>query len=250
MAISPDKSPLPASWDVPAIFRHRLGISAGRQRAMQADGHLLLVLHAPPQPEEEERHGRYFWRNPEGQWRSSDLGTGPNALKSHLEQYAAVVEKFDAKEDHATSAEDYFAVLEGMGPVCRAAQHLHQVLQQAREAAPDDRTLINLRDQAYAIERRADLLYATAKNGLDYAVARRSEEQAQASHRMSVSAHRLNLLAAFFFPVATLSAVFGVNMRHTLEERYAPYTFLVFVAAGLLCGTVLTLFIMRKPRLK
>lgn len=245
-----ENSPLPVAWEVPAIFRQRLGASAGRQRAMRAEEHLLLVLHAPPQPDDDERQGRYFWRNPEGKWRSSDLGDGIGALKAHLEQYAAVVEKFDQQEDHASSAEDYFALIEGMVPLYRAAQHMHHVLQQAREAVPEDRTLINFRDQAYAIERRAELLYTTAKNGLDYAIARRSEEQARASHRMATSAHRLNILAAFFFPVATLSAVLGVNLRHTFEERYAPYAFLTFVAAGLLCGIVLTLFIMRTPRLK
>ncbi len=30
---------LPASWDLPATFRQRLGDTAGKQRLMQADGH-------------------------------------------------------------------------------------------------------------------------------------------------------------------------------------------------------------------
>jgi hypothetical protein len=215
---------------------------------MHADDHLLLVLHASPRPEDDERHGRYFWRNPAGQWRSSDLGSGPSALKTHLDQYAAAIEKFDAQEDQAASAEDYFAVVEGVAPLLRAAQHLHQVLQQAREMVPHDRALIDFRDRAYTLERQAELLYTAAKNGLDYAVARRSEEMALASHRMATAAHRLNLLAAFFFPVATLATILGVNLKHGFEEAPPPRSFLIFVLAGLACGLILSLFVVRKPR--
>lgn len=215
---------------------------------MRDAGHLLLVLHAPPQPDDDERGGRFFWRCPDGQWRSHNLGSGPASLRTHLEQYAAAVEKFDQQEDRATSADDYFAVLHGVAPLLRAARHLHQVLQEAREMVPQDRTLIDVRDRAYAVERQADLLYTTAKNGLDFAVARRSEQLAQSGHRMAVSAHRLNVLAAFFFPVATLSAVLGVNLQHGLENQPPPRVFLAMIGGGILCGIVLTLFIMRRPR--
>ena len=44
------RSVLPYDWDVPEVFRKRLGEGAGRQRCMTADGHLLLVLHQPPTP--------------------------------------------------------------------------------------------------------------------------------------------------------------------------------------------------------
>jgi len=39
---------LPTSWDIPQSIRRRLGNRVGRQRSMSADGHLLLVMHAPP----------------------------------------------------------------------------------------------------------------------------------------------------------------------------------------------------------
>ena len=58
----PPKSILPPNWDVPEEFRRRLGEKAGRQRAMLAEGHLLLVLHRPPQKNETERTGRALWR--------------------------------------------------------------------------------------------------------------------------------------------------------------------------------------------
>ena len=71
---------------------------------------------------------------------------------------------------------------------------------------------------------------------------------------MEVSSHRLNMLAAFFFPLATLSAVFGVNLIHGLEDSNPPFTFLVFTGIGVALGLFLTIFIstnmptVEKPR--
>ena len=58
----PSPSPLPETWRVPQVFRSRLGEHAGRQRTMFADGHLLLVLHAPPRRDEAKRAARLFTR--------------------------------------------------------------------------------------------------------------------------------------------------------------------------------------------
>ena len=77
---------------------------------------------------------------------------------------------------------------------------------------PDDRDLISFRDRAYEIERTAELLQTETKNAFDLLMARRADEQAESSRRMAVSTHRLNLLAAFFFPVAALSGILGVNL--------------------------------------
>ena len=67
---------LPTIWTVPKNFRKRLGNKVGRQRTMHEDGHLLLVLHAPPGTCDAERIGRLFWRAPEGNWSSTEQGPG------------------------------------------------------------------------------------------------------------------------------------------------------------------------------
>ncbi len=72
---------IPATWQIPAAIRNRLGNSAGRQRTMAAEDHLLLVLHAPPKPDDSERSGRFFWRSPQGDWLSKDLGSGIRAWR-------------------------------------------------------------------------------------------------------------------------------------------------------------------------
>lgn len=237
------KSVLPAVWNVPEQIRARLGEQAGRQRAMSAEGHLVIVLHAPPGPNDDHRVGRYFWRNPEGQWSSDVLGGGPNALNRHLQEYAERLDELEQQDLDASSAREYFAVLAQLTPVQRSSRNMHQALQQAREMCPEDRLLINCRDQAYEVERRAELLQADVKSTLDLAIAIRAEEQADAGRRMSQAAHRLNILAAFFFPIATLSAVFGVNLTHGFEQEFAPYAFFAVLGVGLLLGFVITAFI-------
>jgi hypothetical protein len=236
----PKKSQLPAVWeDLPSAFRRRVGDQAGRQRLMAADGHLLLVLHQPPGPDDATRLGRFFWRKPDGTWLSNLPGSGIASLLAHLEQYAELLDGYERQEDAAATAREYFDILTGLAPLHRAIHNMHKVLQEARQAAADDRELINARDRAYDLERTADILYAAAKNGLDFAMARRAEEQAQSSRRMSLAAHRLNLLAAYFVPVATLSAIFGVNLQTGLEAAAPPWPFVAVVAAGILSGAAL-----------
>ena len=228
---------LPNDWKVPQVFRDRLGNKVGRQRAMFADGHLLLVLHAPPAPDERHRQGRFFWRSPEGAWKSSSLGDGAKALDKHLEQYLHEIQRLENAEDRAQTADDYFPILQAIAPLRRSAGNMHDTLQEAREAVGDDRDLIVYRDHAYIIERSIELLQSDTKNGLDCVVARRSEEDARNSRRMAAAAHRLNVMAAIFFPIATLATIFGMNLQSGLED-VGPVLFWVVLLLGVLVGAV------------
>ena len=239
------KSALPVAWELPAEFRSRVGEKTGRQRAMLADGHLLLVLHRLPKKQETDRAGRFFWRKPDGSWQTSDLGPGPAALVRHLTEYADVVEHFDRQQDKAASVDDYSAIIEGLAPIHRTIRNLHAALQDAREKIPGDRDLINARDRAYELERVSELLIGDARNEIQFAMAKRAEEQAEASHRIALSGHRLNLLAAFFFPIAALTAIFGTNLSHPLEQYLPPpYAFLSVIATGVMLGALLSLYLL------
>ncbi|HUY87911.1 MAG TPA: CorA family divalent cation transporter [Pirellulales bacterium] len=240
------KNVLPAAWKVPDVFRARLGEAAGRQRTMESAGHLLLVLHEPPVSGETERRGRFFWRDADGVWKSNSLGAGVQALRKHVAEHADRVEALDDQLQQAQLSDDYFRVLHSLAPLYRASRHLHAALQQAREMAPADRDLITLRDQAGEIERAAELLQSDAKHGLDFLIARKTEEQAQRGYEMAVSAHRLNLLAAIFFPIATLSAIFGMNLEHGLPQRSTGVFWTVLVI-GLVSGMFLTLLVASRP---
>ena len=100
----PAKSILPPQWELPSTIVERLGEEAGRQRAMTADGHLLLVLHVPPGPEDLARKGRFFWRKPDGSWRSDALGAGPPAVARHLDEYTRLINDLESLGDAAKVA--------------------------------------------------------------------------------------------------------------------------------------------------
>jgi len=96
-----NNSILPPMWEVPQVFRDRLGDKVGRQRAMFADDHLLLVLHDPPAADEIERVGRFYWRQPNGQWTSTQQAGGSGAIMSHLDEYSEQIDEVEKQDDSA-----------------------------------------------------------------------------------------------------------------------------------------------------
>jgi tetratricopeptide (TPR) repeat protein len=241
------KSLLPATWAVPKAFRERLGEQVGRQRTMLADGHLLLVLHAPPSADRTTREGRFFWRAPDGSWTSDAIGSGIGALHKHLDRYEEALQKLEQAEDRAEYARDFFPILESVAALSRTAGNMHQALQAAREAVPDDRDLLVCRDRAYAIHRQAELLQTDTRHALDCAVARRAEEEAASSQAMLRAAFRLNVLAAMFFPIVTISAIFGMNLEHGLRGPSETMLFWMLVVAGVLGGLILKALLIERP---
>ncbi|HID74450.1 MAG TPA: hypothetical protein EYP56_00455 [Planctomycetaceae bacterium] len=230
---------LPAAWDVPGIFRQRLGQRVGRQRVMFAEGHLLVILHQPPKPDETRRTGRLFWREPDGTWHSNSLGSGIQALHRHIEEYNRALQALEAREDEAETSDDYFALLQAIAPLFRAARNMYDTLQQARQAVGEDRGLISCRDDAYALQRTAELLQWNIKGGLECAIARRAEEEARSSREMAMASHRLNVLAAIFFPVVTIASIFGMNLKHGLEDVLSPVLFWAVLLVGIVSGFAL-----------
>jgi len=218
---------------------------------MEASGHLLVVLHEPPEADETERAGRIFWRDDQGAWMPKAMRHGEHSLGELIDAYDKAIDKLDEREDRADTAQDYFDILKDLSPLVRAANNLHNTLQKTRDAAPDDREVIGLRDAAYAMARRVELLANDTRHALDYRIAQRAEEQAQHSERMAAASHRLNLLVAFFFPIATLTGIFGMNLHNPLDElsERVGATFMVGVLLlGLVLGGVLTAFVTLPPK--
>ena len=227
---------IPGLWELPQSLKGRLGRNPGRQRALLEEGHLLLVLHALPEPGQSEREGRAFWRSPAGAWKSSTGGKGLSSLAQHIATYQAAIEALEVEENEASTAEDYFSALERATPILRASRNLHKTLQQARDLVPEDQDLIPLRDEAYAVERNAELLVSDIKNAFELYVAKKTEEMSQSSQGMAIAQHRLNTLAAIFLPTATLASVMGMNLSHGLETASAPGPFLVALLLGICLG--------------
>lgn len=242
------KSLLPSVWEIPGKIRDRLGERAGRQRVIFEEGHLLLVLHKPPKADQLEREPALFWRKSDGTWMSDQSGSGAGGLEELLHKYELAIDECERDEVKANSAREYHSVLDRITPLHRAAAHLYQVMQQARESVREDKVLINLRDRSYELERRAELLYTGTKNSMDYEIAIQSEEQADASNRMAAAAHRLNILVAFFFPLATLASILGVNLTFPYRDDDSLLPFAIFAIVGLSFGSILALVLFSTGR--
>lgn len=233
-------NPIPHNWDVPQVFRDRFGTRAGRQRVMHTDGHLLIVLHEVPDPDEPgERSAKLFWRKPDGSWRSTGSGaTNIAPLRAHVESFDAAAEKLEDKVERAAKARDWFEVLHATAPLMRTARNLSKTLQEARELAKADKELIALRDQAQEVERAAELIHGHARDGLDFTVARNAEDNAIATQHVIESSHRLNLITAMFLPITALGTVLGMNLVHGFETWHKPYTFWIVAGVAIVVGLV------------
>jgi hypothetical protein len=238
------KSLIPQMWAVPQELRDRLGERPGRQRTMFCEGHLLLVLHAPPSPDDKpqarRRGARLFWRAPDGSWQSDALGGGAQALRRHIADYEEWIQKLELDKEDAERADDFELLLRRIAPLRRSSRNLHSALQEARELVREERELVICRDQAYAVERAFELLHGDTQNALECAIARRAEEQAEISQRLAQSSHRLNALAAVFFPLATVAALAGMQLPTGFEGALpAPAPFWLTLGGGLLAGWLL-----------
>jgi hypothetical protein len=243
MAVAPL---IPANWSsFPEEFRSRLGTNVGRQRVMKSNDDLLIVGHVAPEPDEAGRRGVLFWRDNQGEWRCSNGDPGKVAIGMHLDRYGKRIEQYEQQEASAVRADHYLPLLEGLSPLVRSSRNLLEALEEARKSLPEDRSLIDHRDRAYDLSRQAELLYEDAKNSMDVAVIRRADEQANATHQMTVAAHRLNTLAAIFFPFATLGAIFGTTLTDNWSWSQSAVPFILFLGSGLLIGLSLAVFIVR-----
>jgi hypothetical protein len=227
---------IPPNWTLPEAIKLRLGqTTVGRQRAIVEDGHLLLVLHKPPGPDDRNREGVLFWRNAAGEWQVSRGGQGPGTLKRHVQGYADIETKLAHDYEEASDTTALFELLDAVTPLARAAHNMYLALQAAREAVKSDILLIEARDLASDVERNLDLLLEDVRNALQYKMAREAEHQARLSQETVRASHRLNVLAAWFFPLTAISSVFGMNFAHGLGD-HDPIMFWVIFALGLGLG--------------
>lgn len=241
---------VPPTWTLPENLRLRLGQSTyGRQRAIVEDGHLLLILHKAPGPNDRGREGLLYWRNPSGEWQFSRGGPGPGAIKRHVLSYAEIEQKLSSTYERATDMSALFDLVEALTPLVRAARNMHAALQTAREAIRNDAFLIELRDLAYDVERNFDLLLEDVRIEIQQRTARKAEEQSQLSAAALQASHRLNILAALFFPLTAIASVFGMNLAHGMNPE-SPFIFWLVLVAGCALGFGMKSWVLGKPRAK
>ncbi|MEQ9319186.1 MAG: hypothetical protein RIF41_08495 [Polyangiaceae bacterium] len=231
----------PGSWELPQVFHDRLGQDAGRQRTMAHDGHLLVILHEVPQPGIGRPPALFFWRRPDGRWRSSVSGAGIGPITDLLGRYEHAIVGLDHELAEADEAADHFRVLKRATPLRRAADNMRLALQAAREAVTD-KVVITLRDRASEIDRACELLVEDARHALDYAIAKQAEEQNRTSQELAESAQQLNRLMALFVPLTAATSLFSMKLDSGLDTSSTAW-FWGVVGVGLALG----LWFTRRP---
>jgi Mg2+ and Co2+ transporter CorA len=213
---------------------------------MTSSGHLLLILHRVPEPGNPARSSAIFWRSPRGDWMSTEGGSGLGALNAHFESWRKAVDRLEDQMQQHPSADNYFEVLQSTTPLLRTMRNAHRVMQDAREACPEDRAILLTRDDAGDLERAIDLLHNDAKNGMEFMIAKQGEVQAQRAHQLVLAGHRLNVLIALFLPLTAISSVFGMNLPHGLEHWQSPWLFWALLGTALTIGVLLMTAVLLK----
>ena len=236
---------IPKQWQVPQVFRDRLGADPGKQRVMSEEGQYLIILHKVPSAADRgARTAVLFWINEAGEWKSTPDSGGISGLIQHLDEYEETTKKLEAELDSPAAlqcAERLHQIHDNATPLHRASRHLLAVMEDLRVLFSENRKLLLLRDTAVNIERSADLLLADTKSSLEFLIAQNSMKQANAAHMATLEANKLNRLAAFFFPVITIASILSIkNPEKTLKEA-STYGVIV---AGLILGMFL-LFILK-----
>ena len=234
--VSMRKSIIPKSWNVSPTIRQRVGEEAGRQRLITEDGEILVLLHSVPSAKDKgRREAAQFWCDGMGNWKSSPHSGGRSELRTLVESYQKRMGELDSSLELAEDATVIHAVIDEATPVARAGRHLAQVICELRIALRDDLEILSIRDQAVNMERSGDLLLQDAKSSLDFSIAKNAAAQAKDAQKSAQEAQKLNRLAAFFFPLMTIAAVFGMNRP---SEIFANGGIVGIVILGLILGLI------------
>ncbi|WP_309386807.1 CorA family divalent cation transporter [Cerasicoccus frondis] len=235
-------------WQLPPAIEARLGDATyGRQRTIFEDGHLLIILHEPPGPDDVNRTHKVFWRKPDGGILCNGHDNGERQLKAFFDEYDKKLKALETIYDEAKDAEDYFKLIEELLPLQRATTNTYNTLQAAREQVRDDRFILEMRDRAYTVSRNFELLLGDAKMAMDFRIARKAEEQVAQANMAVEAQHRLNILAAVFFPLTAIATIFGMNLVHGFEGE-SPLVFWVVFIVGLVTGLVLKSWVVSQKK--
>jgi len=84
-------------------------------------------------------------------------------------------------------------------------------------------------------------------NAIQHRSARKTAEQAKLHEQAFHFSHRLNTLAALFFPLTANASIFGMNLAHGLNQQRPAIFWLVFVL-GCGLGFAMKSWVLGKPK--
>lgn len=235
-------------WQLPPEIESRLSDeSYGPQRAIQEADHLLLVLHRPPNEDDLRREHILFLLTPEQKLFCDGKQEGIPKLDQLLADYRARWEELENRYKLDSGPDELFDLIEAVTPLKRSSANMANAMQKARELSKDYRYFIGIRDAAMDIARAFEILLADLRAALDFRIAKKAEQQYIRSEEIAAAQHKLNVLAAFTFPVMAFATLLGMNLRHGFEKQ-SPYIFWGVLLCGVLIGVFVKSWILRKPK--
>src|SRR5690606_38552900 len=99
----------------------RLGSESwGAQRAIFEAEHLLLILHAPPKTDGNEREHEIFLRLPHGKWLHKGMDHGEHSLTKFMEDYRLLYNELENRFEKVSSIDSLFAIIDSLIPLARS----------------------------------------------------------------------------------------------------------------------------------
>ncbi len=219
---------------LPEHWRWRVGSPVGRQRMIEDEERLLIILHGVPGDAEQDW---FFWRDEEKQWFSAPEAGGLKHLRALLDRYEEVVDELEARVKVARTVEDYYSILREEAPVDRALKQLRVIASKARKLCKKNRPLLQIRSVAEELDMDLTLVQDEARLGMEAVAAESAEKQRLMGEQQVRYGLRLNALAAFFLPLMALASLMGMNVNNGFENTH--WMFYVVFAIGLGAGAVL-----------
>ena len=208
------------------------------------------MLYQVSKPKSSRGETVYFWRNREHEWHYSERGGGFSALEKVVERYGNRIAELEESLSTADDSRARFQLLDDVTPVLRSVRNLADALHKGLELSdqqtlagpvnkarhdnePGPSQLQSVCDHAIEISRAAEILKSDVQSAIQFAHARQQELQSHYVRQQSQAAHRLNILAATFLPVATISSVFGMNLASGLESSPALFWVVLLASVGI-----------------
>ena len=232
-------------WELPKSIEKRISpLTFGRQRIIYKENHLLIILHEIPKEHQRYRSHVVLYRHEQGEYLCNGQNEGKKALKDLIKRYEVKLEELDKAYENANSSTELFKILGELVPINRAAKNMAEVLQDAFEATQDDDFLLEMRDYSTVVKRSYEILLDHTKLALDFQTARSNEEQSEKANEALIAQHRLNILAALFFPITAVATIFGMNLTHGYEEGH-PILFWLVLIIGIAMGIIIKTWMLR-----
>jgi hypothetical protein len=234
------------SWELPQSIVERLGSNTyGSQRNIFEESHLLIILHEIPSENTHERQHKVFLVKPDQEIWCNGMSNGKFELNQLLANYKSAFEVLEEGIDLAKESKDFFTLLEELVPINRAIKNLSKTLKESRKICQQNSFILEMRDWADDLLRSYEMLLADTKLALEFRIAQNTEEQVQKSTDALRAQNKLNILAAFTFPIMSVATIFGMNLQHGLETR-PNYIFWGVLSSGVLVGLLVKRWLFTK----